>query len=145
MYIPKRYGESKVNKCPFCGNAAYYKNNQDVPVCKDHKDQKVNDMKCACGSWLDMKQGKFGVFYVCMHCGPVNMKKALDINSEGTGYKIQKKSTSSVSTSSVPTSFVSTSSVPTVQSQKSPTQYSFQKIQPKKKEITISSEELDFI
>ncbi len=138
MYIPKRYGESKVNKCPFCGNAAYYKNAQDVPVCKDHKDKKVNDMKCACGSWLDMKQGKYGVFYVCLHCGPVNMRKALDINSEGTGYKIQQKlttaSSSTVSSSVVPQK-------PTVQPQRS-----FQKPEIKqKKEITISSEELDFI
>ncbi len=140
MYIPKRYGESKVNKCPFCGNAAYYKNAQDVPVCKDHKDKHVKDMKCACGSWLDMKQGKYGVFYVCMHCGPINMKKALDINSEGTGYKIQQKSTSSpLSSSPLPLSLLPQK--PSIHNQ-----YTFHKVQPKpKKEITISSEELDFM
>jgi len=138
MYIPKRYGESKINKCPFCGKDAYYKNKQDVPVCKDHKDQQINEMKCACGSWLDMKQGKYGVFYVCMHCGPVNMKKALDMNSAGEGYKIQQKSSSST--------ILPSSSTATQQKPSAIPQRSFQKVQPKqKREITISSEELDFI
>jgi hypothetical protein len=124
MYIPKQYGQSKVNKCPFCGSAAYCKNKQDVPVCKDHKDRQVQDMKCACGSWLDMKQGKYGVFYVCLHCGPINMRKALDMNTEGAGYKIQKPSSLQPHTETV----------------------SYKKPEIKqKKEITISSEELDFI
>lgn len=129
MYIPKQYGQSKISKCPFCGKDAYFHNRQNVPVCKDHKGNRVNDMKCACGSWLEMKQGKYGVFYVCLHCGPVNMRKALDINTPGAGYKMQKKSTS-------------------VESQKPLTlsQGSFQKIDLKqKKEVTITSEELDFI
>jgi hypothetical protein len=81
-------------------------------------------MKCACGSWLDMKQGKYGVFYVCLHCGPINMRKALDMNTEGAGYKLQKPSSLQPHTETV----------------------SYKKSEIKqKKEITISSEELDFI
>ncbi len=123
MYIPKRYGESKISKCPFCGRDAYYKNKQNVPVCKDHKDQQISEMRCACGSWLEMKHGKYGVFYICIHCGPINMKKALDMNTEGTGYKLQKPET-----------------------QKTSSESSYKKPELKqRKEITISSEELDFI
>lgn len=93
MYIPKRYGESKTNKCPFCGRDAFLQNSQKIPVCKEHKDMLLKDMKCACGSWLDMRKGKYGVFYTCLSCGSVNMNKALEINdlNENALYKIQKK------------------------------------------------------
>ncbi len=99
MYIPKRYGQSKVNKCPFCGRDAFSQNSQKIPVCKDHKDTMMKDMKCACGSWLDMREGKFGVFYTCLNCGPVNMNKALEVNNpmENSLYKVQKKTQTKVS------------------------------------------------
>lgn len=110
MYIPKRYGESKVNHCPFCGKAAYSQNKQKIPVCKEHKDKQVTEIRCACGSWLNMKQGKYGTFFTCLNCGAINMKKALEMNSISSNelYKVQQK-----------------------------------KIE--KKEMTISSEELDFL
>jgi hypothetical protein len=81
MYIPKRYGESHMDTCPFCGRQAINKNPQDIPVCKDHKDKCLPEMKCACGEYLLMQKGKFGVFFNCIRCGNINMKKALDINS----------------------------------------------------------------
>jgi len=81
MRIPKRYGESKIEKCPFCGIQSTTSNSQGVPVCRDHKDQLLPDMKCVCGEYLDMKKGKFGVFFTCFHCGAINLRKALDMNN----------------------------------------------------------------
>jgi hypothetical protein len=81
MYIPKRYGETRVDSCPFCGRAALIKNPQGIAVCKDHKDKTLDNMKCACGEYLLMQQGKFGAFFNCFKCGNINLKKTLEINS----------------------------------------------------------------
>ncbi len=80
-YIPKRYGESKVDKCPFCLQSAFLTNGQGIPVCKTHKDAEMGEMKCICGEPLDMRTGKFGVFFTCISCGPMNMRKVLEINT----------------------------------------------------------------
>ncbi len=80
MYIPKRYGESKVDKCPFCKASAMLMSPQGVPVCKDHLDAQLPEMKCVCGEYLDMMKGKFGVFFKCITCGTMNMRKVLEIN-----------------------------------------------------------------
>lgn len=80
MYIPKRYGESRIETCPFCGRQAINKNPQGVPVCKDHKDKNLPEMKCACGSYLYMQEGKFGIYFNCMKCGNMNLNKVLEIN-----------------------------------------------------------------
>jgi len=82
MYIPKRYGESRIEQCPFCGRQSLIKNSQGIPVCRDHKDKELPEMKCACGEYLLMQQGKFGAFFNCLRCGNINMKKALEINSD---------------------------------------------------------------
>ena len=81
MYIPKKYGESKVDKCPFCQKQATAKNRQNVPVCQSHKEEVLDGLKCACGSTLEILDGKFGVFFSCIKCGNMNMKKVLEINS----------------------------------------------------------------
>jgi len=80
MYIPKRYGESKIETCPFCGRQSIIKNSQGVPVCKDHKDQNLPEFKCVCGSYLLMQEGKFGIYFNCMKCGNMSLKKVLEIN-----------------------------------------------------------------
>jgi|SRR3989338_835660 len=80
MYIPKRYGQSKIDLCPFCEKAATAKNSQDVPVCQAHKKMLLPDLKCSCNSYLDLKKGKFGVYFNCMNCGNMNIKKALSLN-----------------------------------------------------------------
>ncbi len=80
MYIPKRYGESKIDRCPFCEKQAFSKNAENVPVCADHKNETLGDLKCMCGDTLAMLQGKFGVFFTCSTCGNMNLKKALEIN-----------------------------------------------------------------
>ena len=82
MHIPKRYGESRIDSCPFCGRQSLIKNSQGIPVCSDHKNMDLPEMKCACGEYLLMQQGKFGAFFNCLRCGNVNMKKALEINSD---------------------------------------------------------------
>ena len=80
MYIPKKYGQSKIDLCPFCGKSATIKNSQDVPVCYSHREEFLEGLKCACGSILELLRGKFGIFFSCIKCGNMNMKKVLEIN-----------------------------------------------------------------
>lgn len=93
MYIPKRYGQSKIDKCPFCGRQAFAKNVQDVPVCNDHKNYSLDELKCMCGKPLEMRSGKYGIFFSCLNCGNLNLRKALEIN-EG----VPKKETTQTQT-----------------------------------------------
>ena len=81
MRIPKRYGESKDQDCPFCGKQGTTSNPQGVPVCLDHKEEYV-DLKCACGSWLEVKAGKWGPYCICINCGNINFAKAMDMNPD---------------------------------------------------------------
>jgi len=81
MYIPKRYGESQANKCPFCADPATTTNGEKVPVCQRHKDKELGLLKCMCGRYLAIMHGKFGVFFNCLNCGNINLKKALEINN----------------------------------------------------------------
>lgn len=76
----KQYGSYQVSACPFCGKSAYAKNKDGVAVCADHKNARIGEMKCACGEFLEQKTGKYGAFFICHNCGPVNMKKALEVN-----------------------------------------------------------------
>lgn len=81
MYIPKKYGQGKIDKCPFCQKQATIINSQNVPVCSAHKEEELDDLKCLCGDGLAILQGKFGVFFSCIRCGNMNLKKAIEINS----------------------------------------------------------------
>jgi transcription elongation factor Elf1 len=80
MYIPKKYGQSKKENCPFCGKDSVSVNSQGVPVCLNHKDNKILDLKCACGAFLDVRSGKFGPYFNCMNCGNINFRKGLEMN-----------------------------------------------------------------
>ena len=80
MHIPKRYGESKIEPCPFCGRQAIVRNSQKIPVCKDHKDSVLEDLKCVCGNYLETKVGKFGLYFSCPKCGNMNPKRVLEMN-----------------------------------------------------------------
>src|SRR3989338_11434412 len=82
MYIPKRYGESKIDNCPFCGKIGVTKNKQGVPVCSNHKDDELKDLKCLCGGWLDIFEGKYGPYFRCINCGNINFKKGIEINPQ---------------------------------------------------------------
>ena len=81
MYIPKRYGQSKIDKCPFCEKQGTLLNKQGVVVCTRHKSETLDNLKCVCGSTLDLLNGKFGVFFSCKRCGNVNLRKALEYNT----------------------------------------------------------------
>ena len=81
MYIPKRYGMSKIDSCPFCQKNATTLNSQKVPVCSMHKQDQLDGLKCICGSTLDILNGKFGVFFSCMKCGNISLKKVLEFNT----------------------------------------------------------------
>src|SRR3989338_1412269 len=81
MYIPKRYGQSKIDSCPFCQKQATTLNRQSIPVCFAHKGEMLDDLKCVCGSILDILHGKFGVFFSCMKCGNMNLRKVIEINA----------------------------------------------------------------
>ena len=81
MYIPKRYGESKITKCAFCEKQSTAQNQQGVLVCSAHKNFQLDDIKCFCGSWLELRAGKWGPYYNCIRCGNVNFKKAMEMKS----------------------------------------------------------------
>lgn len=81
MYIPKRYGQSRIDKCPFCQKQATAMNSQKVPVCAAHKEGRLDDLKCVCGSALEMLHGKFGIFFSCIKCGNMNLRKVLEFNT----------------------------------------------------------------
>jgi len=119
MYIKKRYGESRVDNCPFCGKISVTKNKQGVPVCKDHKEDMLTDLKCICGEWLDVQEGKWGPYFRCMNCGNVNYRKGLELNPHVKGSSSEKGGSSEKSSSS--------------SEKKSP------------KEITVTSDQVDFI
>lgn len=80
MRIPKRYGSSKIDPCPFCKKTAITKNSKGVPVCLAHKEAALPEMKCACGNYLNMMEGKFGIFFNCMSCGNKSLSKVLSMN-----------------------------------------------------------------
>ena len=82
MFIPKRYGQSKADLCPFCRKDATTKNKQQVPVCFTHKTNILKDLTCFCGDYLELKDGKFGIYFNCTNCGNINIKKALEMNPE---------------------------------------------------------------
>ncbi|MDP3728134.1 MAG: hypothetical protein Q8R18_01635 [bacterium] len=80
MYIPKQYGKSKVEKCPFCEQQATTTNKQGLIVCRNHSQAVLGEMKCICKSFLELKTGKWGPFFLCISCGAMNLKKVFAIN-----------------------------------------------------------------
>jgi len=90
MFIPKKYGQSKVDVCPFCQRQATAMNIQKVPVCMSHKEERLDDLKCVCGSVLEVLHGKFGVFFSCIKCGNMNLRKVLEFNAVKPKMKNEK-------------------------------------------------------
>ena len=76
----KIYGLSKTISCPFCGQRALTENSQGVPVCIGHKNGVLDDLKCVCGEWLDVRKGKFGPYFFCINCGNINWNRGLEMN-----------------------------------------------------------------
>ena len=102
MYIPKKYGESKVDKCPFCEKSATIMNSQKVPVCAEHKNETLDDLKCVCGETLDILHGKLGAFFSCMKCGNMNMKKMMEINTIKPKRQLNETNSSKISNENKP-------------------------------------------
>jgi len=73
----KVYGSYRTESCPFCQKQATAKNEQGVAVCTAHKSSSLENLKCICGGWLDIKSGKFGAYGNCLKCGNVPLYKAL--------------------------------------------------------------------
>ena len=40
------------------------------------------DLKCICGEWLDIKNGKYGPYFFCMQCGNISFSKAIEVNPQ---------------------------------------------------------------
>jgi len=95
MRHSKKYGESRLDKCPFCSKQATAKNKQGLLVCLEHKEFVLPDIKCLCGSWLDIRSGKYGPYFVCINCGNINLKKGLEMleYSKQNKIKIQSQKT----------------------------------------------------
>ncbi|MAE13650.1 hypothetical protein CMO92_03720 [Candidatus Woesearchaeota archaeon] len=87
----KVYGSYRVDTCPFCQSRALTKNSQQIPVCSQHKNQEATDLKCVCGEWLMIKEGKWGVFGLCLSCGPVSWSKLCELNPNAFQLKKETK------------------------------------------------------
>jgi hypothetical protein len=77
----KSYGNYKTSSCPFCGKIATNQNEQGLDVCTQHTKRSMEEIKCTCGSWLELKKGKFGPYFNCMKCGNLNYQRAMEIKS----------------------------------------------------------------
>jgi len=73
----------------FCEKQAIAKNRQGLSVCIDHKDQYLEEKRCLCGELLEIKQSKWGPFFLCKNCGPKSLDKIL--NEDNSKYKLNKK------------------------------------------------------
>ncbi len=85
----KTYGEYKVSHCPFCEKIATFKNEQGLNVCKAHLQQKMEEIRCTCGSWLENRSGKFGPYFNCVKCGNINYNKGMAMKDMTTPIKIE--------------------------------------------------------
>ena len=118
MYIPKRYGQSKIDECPFCSKNAVTENPQGVPVCANHKD-KLLDLKCQCGCWLEVRKGKWGPYFNCINCGNISFKLGLEMNKNLKDKSIK-------------------------QDRQIPAKQTYKVIEETKEKVVITSDELDF-
>lgn len=92
MAFPKKkiYGQSKQETCEFCGKTALLKNSQGLTVCSEHSKSVLEGKKCACGEMMQVKESKWGAFFLCKNCGPISTKKANE-NLDNSEYNINKK------------------------------------------------------
>lgn len=88
----KQYGNYTTDTCPLCGARAYTKNDAGVAVCKAHKNAPMPNWKCPCGSWVDLRSGKYGNYAYCSSCGPQNMRKIMEFNA-GVHHSKEKDAT----------------------------------------------------
>ena len=94
-FKPKKvYGEYTNTGCHWCGKTATAENEQGLSTCSDHQQKRMEDVKCACGSWLELKAGKYGSYFNCLNCGNMNYEKGMKMkelmSSTDSGLKTQK-------------------------------------------------------
>src|SRR3989344_2126860 len=77
----KVYGQSKQDSCAFCGSIATQTTEAGVLVCRHHREAKLEEIKCTCGSWLEQKSGKFGPYFRCTNCGNISFNKAMEMKA----------------------------------------------------------------
>ena len=82
MRIPKKYGSYRVDRCPFCNKQATASNGQGIPVCSKHTDKELLDLKCQCGDYLDLMNGKYGPYFKCMRCGNISFLRGIELNKD---------------------------------------------------------------
>lgn len=82
MRWKKQYGNYQQKNCPFCGRQATQQNEQGLDVCHRHLKEVQEEVKCACGSWLEFRRGKFGPYFHCLKCGNVPYKKGMTMKTE---------------------------------------------------------------
>jgi uncharacterized Zn finger protein len=141
MRYRKVYGRSRITACPFCSKQAISQNKQKIPTCLDHKTQVLPDMKCACGSWLDLCVSKHGPYFRCLKCGNVNWQRAMEINGPIKAQVVKNEPNASKSKQ-----YNTQKKTGTIESRSSPTSFGYAKVESKdKKEVVIKSDEVDFI
>ncbi len=89
MRFKKVYGQSKDEECIFCGKTALCENKQGIPTCSEHKNDLLEDKKCVCGEYMEIKRSKWGPFFLCPTCGPKSLKKAEEM--ESGNFRLNKK------------------------------------------------------
>lgn len=94
----KHYGNYQIPKCFFCGNGATQKNNDGLPVCKNDRDKSMmtNPVCPNCRGFMELKKSKYGMFFVCINCGPISLAKYKRSCLEPKGvkkYKMQSRKT----------------------------------------------------
>jgi len=87
----KKYGQYRIATCPFCTNQATVKNKQEVPVCDVHRNESLPDMKCNCGSYVELAVGKWGPYFRCLKCGNVPFNRIMESNDLQAKPKLVKK------------------------------------------------------
>jgi hypothetical protein len=90
MFRKKIYGQSKEEACIFCGKTAICKNSQGLSTCCIHSKNILEGKKCACGEVMQVKESKWGAFFLCKNCGPISLKKAKE-DADNSDYNINKK------------------------------------------------------
>ncbi len=131
MRNKKIYGQSQTNLCPWCGSNATAKTGQGVPCCRNHTKAELPDIKCVCGDWLDVAEGKYGAYFRCLTCGNKSFNKGLEMNGLVIG--------------SVPNSASEHEPKNSVIEQSDDASRTRLPKQSKPKEIIVTSDEVDFI
>ena len=80
MRIPKKYGQSRIDNCVFCGKQATTQSKEGAPVCVAHKSAVLPPLRCLCGEYVAPMSGKYGLYFDCLKCGNVNARRIFENN-----------------------------------------------------------------